>query len=482
MKAPIFAYTKPLFVLFLASTALLTAPATQAGFKGFFDGTTLTLKQTVDDGAITLDNNGAGDAFRATDGFGTSTFVAATHLVVNLLGGTSNALNFDLDNAHTGNVMLNLGDGVRATSFIGTGNSIGGNLLVTGGTDAQTLELAVNANLGVARSMTINLGTGIDSVDEDNNDISVGTDWTFTGVNFFENGGVMSVGGNVVVDSSGETEDTLFDDDNTMAITGDFTYTGGDGRDEVTMNGVGGGTTVGGSAVVNVGDNTTGGVQFIFFNLPGSSVAGSMTVTSTAVTTLDSYSEHPMGKIGGNVSIDLGGGVNNATIVANHGGSTLSYTGGGGVDTVTFGPTTASHDATLSLGDGDNVLSLIASVSGDLTVNAGTGVDLVDITSPFTIGGAFTANLGTGIDTLGFVNFGLDQVVFVSQTNNGALLSVFTGGLILTIEQHFSGNNYGIERLAAEGCIYRISKDSDFESGTIQDILGGCILFENGFE
>jgi hypothetical protein len=137
--------------------------------------------------------------------------------------------------------------------------------------------------------------------------------------------------------------ETLFDDDNTMTITGDFTYTGGDGRDEVTMNGVGGGTTIGGSAAVNVGDNTTGGVQFIFFNLPGSSVAGSMTVTSTAVNNLDSYSEHPTGTIGGNVLVDLGGGPNEVVFSANHGGSTLGYTGGSDIDTVRHGPTTSNH-------------------------------------------------------------------------------------------------------------------------------------------
>jgi hypothetical protein len=87
-----------------------------------------------------------------------------------------------------------------------------------------------------------------------------------------------------------------------------------------------------------------------------------------------------------------------------------------------------------------------------------------------------------GTDTLKFVDFDLDQVTSVSQSENGALLLVFTSGLNLTIEQHFSGNNYGIERLEAAGCTYRISKDSGFESGTIQDLTGVCIIFDDGFE
>ena len=399
MKTPIFVQAKSLFVLFIASTALLTTPAAQAAFSGVVNGGTLTLTQTVDDGAITVDNNGAGDAFRTTDGSGTSTFAAATHVIVNLLDSTGNTLDFDLDNAHSGDVSLNLGDGARDANFIGTGNSIGGNLLVTGGTDAQAIEVGVNANLGVTGSLTFDLGTGLDTVDEDNSDISVGTDWNFTGVNFFENGGTMTVGGNVVVDTTFETEDTLFDDDATMTITGNFTYTGGDGRDEVTMNGVAGGTSVGGDAVVHVGDNTTGGNQFIFFNLPNSSVAGSMTATSTATTTLDSYAEHPSGSIGGNVSVDLGGGPNDAVFAATHGGSTLSYTGGDDIDNVAYGPTTSNHAATLSVGGGDNNLTLTNSISGSLTINAGSGVDNVLVAAaPFSVGGALTANLGMGSD------------------------------------------------------------------------------------
>lgn len=87
-----------------------------------------------------------------------------------------------------------------------------------------------------------------------------------------------------------------------------------------------------------------------------------------------------------------------------------------------------------------------------------------------------------GKDTLKLADFGLEAIISASQTSEGHLLLVFQPGLNLTVEQHFVPNSHGIERLEVGDCVYVISKDPGFESGAIQDLLGGCILFEDGFE
>ena len=358
----------------LAVVSSLVPTEASAAFSFSFVGGTLTLTQTVDDGNIVIDNNGLGNAFQTNDGSGLVTYVAATHLVVILLANTTNQLDLDLDNAHAGNVTLNLDSGDRDVNLTGTSNSAGGDLIINAGAGAQVIEVGVNADLMVGASMSFDLGTGLDVVDEDNSNISITGDMNFTGVNFFENGGVMMVGGNVNVDVASETEDTLFDDDNTMTITGDFTYTGGDGRDEITMNGVGAGTSVGGNAIINMGDNTTGGSQFIFFNLPNSSVDGNLTATSTASVNPDSFLLHPSAVVGGNISVDLGDGPNAAVLVGTSGGTIGSYVGGSGIDNVTVGLIAPAMDMVVALGgDVDN-----------FTLNAGTQLSslIVDFGCP----------------------------------------------------------------------------------------------------
>lgn len=115
--------------------------------------------------------------------------------------------------------------------------------------------------------------------------------------------------------TTGETEETVFDDDAVMTIAGDFTYTGNDDRDEVTMNGVGG-TTIGGNALVDVGDNTVAGTTFVSFNLPLNSIAGTLDVISTGSAFPDAFSMHPSANFGDDINIQLGDGFNDAIIRA----------------------------------------------------------------------------------------------------------------------------------------------------------------------
>jgi len=87
-----------------------------------------------------------------------------------------------------------------------------------------------------------------------------------------------------------------------------------------------------------------------------------------------------------------------------------------------------------------------------------------------------------GKDKLSFVDFGLDQVVSASQGAAGSLELVFLGGGSLVVEQHFSNRAFALERLEVGGCSYRISTDPGFTSGSIQEIIGDCIIFDSGFE
>jgi len=361
----------PVLLLMLACSS-----SAHAAFSFSFVGGTLTLTQSTDDGNITIDNNGAGNAFQTNDGSGLVTYVAATNVVIDLLPNTTNQLDFDLDNAHTGFVTLNLGDGARDMNLTGTSNSIGGNLSINAGTDAQVLEIGVNSGLTVGGSMSIDLGVGFDTVDEDNNNIDITADMNFIGVNDFENGGTMNVGGNVVVDTSFEVEDTKFDDDATMTIIGNLTYTGGDGRDEVTLNGVAAGTSIGGNVIINVGDNTTGGNQFLFLNLPNTSVGGDLTATSTSSINLDSFALHPTTTVGGVIMVDLGDGSNDASFAGTNAGTTGSYQGGSGIDNVTMFVSGPAMDFTVQLlGAVDSFTLGGGTVLNSLSVDFGCGND-----------------------------------------------------------------------------------------------------------
>lgn len=320
-------------------------------FVSAFDGTTLTLTQTADDGAIVIDNNGAGNAFRATDGSGLVTFDAATNVTVDLLDSTGNQLDLDLDNAHTGDVTLNLGEGARTVNFTGTGNAMGGNLSVTGGTGNHTVEVAVNAGLSVTGSASFSLGTGFDVIDEDGNDITIGSDLNMTDVNRFENNGTMNVGGNVVYDTTADDTGGDFDNDTIMNIVGDFTYLGNDLLDLVQTN-------ADFNLTGNFLANTASGGANYNLNNPDVNINGTTTLIATSTVGVDDLDTIAGATFEGDVSVDFGGGTNNADFFGTFNGSTVSYTGGDGVDTVNYDFSGNPADVTVNLGADDDAFTL----------------------------------------------------------------------------------------------------------------------------
>ncbi len=394
----------------------------------------LTSTQVSDPGNVTVDNNGPSQSIRFITGV-TSTIAPANHITVNMLNGTSTNLSIDLDNALTGNLSVNLANGNRALNLNGTSNSIGGNLQVTGGSGDQTVEVAINNALLVGGFALLDLGTGSDVVDEDGNNISITGNLDFAGVNSFKNGGTLTVGGNVVVNNAADTGTSIFDDDATMTIAGDFTYTGGSGRDDVLLNGSGG-TSIAGNATINVGDNTVSGTQFILLNVATTSVGGNLTVISTSSLNPDSFISDPAATIGGNIDINLGGGVNDALIHGVLGGSSIKYTGGSGTDTVTIGTTGSAPSLIVSLGAGADKFTLPAGAifTGPLVIDFGTGADTFVngfgvFTFDATLNGLHGFNHSYNLASATLTSTQVEDIGPITVDNNGLSNSIrFIGG------------------------------------------------------
>ncbi len=333
------------------------------GFNHVYTNSTKTLvsTQVSSTGPVTIDDNGPSQSIRFNSGT-TSIVTPVNKMTVNMLNNSGSNLNVDLDNAFAGELALNLGDGARALNLTGASNSFGGNLTITGGSDAQTVEVAVNNDLSVTGNMIVDLGQGNDSVDEDGRMISVTGSLTFAGVNTFDNGGTMSVGGNVTVNTASETATTVFDNDASMTIGGNFTYTGGNGRDEVTLDSAVA-TTIAGFATIDLGNNTAGGTQIASLNSAATSVGGAVTVKSTNASSPDSFASLAGTTLGGDIDINLGGGLNDAAILGLFGGTTVKYNGGSSTDNVTFGTTGNAADANIKLSSGDDTFLLKAGTS-----------------------------------------------------------------------------------------------------------------------
>ena len=118
---------------------------------------------------------------------------------------------------------------------------------------------------------------------------------------------------------------------------------------------------------------------------------------------------------------------------------------------------------------------------GNDSLNGGEGGDSYNLNAADLLGHDQITD-SQGHDKLEFMNFGFERVASATHGEMGSLVINFTDGGSLTIEQQFLNNNLGIERLEVGDCSYKFSKDSSFESGTIQDVVGGCITFDDGFE
>jgi len=368
MSAP-----KTISILSFAALTFASLPTAHATFSSKIKGDRLILTQTADSGAVVLDNNGGGGAFRVTDA-GTTTFVVANSVTLILLDNSNTSLTIDFDNPVVRDVRVDVGKGVRQINFTGSSNVMGGHLEILGTNGAQTVELGVNAGLQTA-DLTIDLGIGFDIVEEDNSNTTVIGDMLFRGVNFFENNGEMLVTGDVVVNVAFEPESTQFDDDNNMTLMGNFTFVGGPGRDEITLNGVGTtGTVISGDVKIDL-KGSSSGTQFALPNLPKTRIGGDL-IVKAGKSPSDSFGLNPSAIVGGRIMVDLSNGVNDAVFAGRGGGKPITYKGGSGIDTVTFGMVTRGSTVKINTGSGADIFNLNAGTNvNKLTVNLGGGVD-----------------------------------------------------------------------------------------------------------
>lgn len=279
---------------------------------------TLESTQISDNGNVVIDNAGPADSIRFDV---TTVLMPVSNLTIDLLAATTSNLQVDLVNPLAGNLNVDLDDGLRDFSLTGASNEIGGQLNLTGGADSQTVNLAVNAPLSVADSGFINLGTGFDTVDENSNNVNIGTHLDLFGVNAFNNDAAMTIGEYLTFNVAFESEASTLSDNSPLVIGGDFTYLGSDADDTVSFN---------------------------------------------AATTVN-----------GNIQIDAAGGTNTMTLNNVNGGSTISYIGGAGIDSIVYGGTGSAPVLNFSTGEGADQFTLAtgASLTGPLTVDLGVGDD-----------------------------------------------------------------------------------------------------------
>ncbi len=368
-------------------------------WTGFFDGITLTLNQTVDDGDVIIDNSGVGGAFRVTDNASSLTFVDAENIEVNMLSNTANQLNFQINTSHSGDVELNLGDGPRdiifdGFNFPGVGNTVGGDMTVNSGTGPQFINLAPIVGLPLPYqsngSSTFNLGDGFDTVYNNENFVVVGGDLNLLGVNRFQYTDFLfpvpldadlRVGGNMTMDTSMEStesflieggtfhsvdiEDPLIDQERSI-IEGDFTYIGGDDIDHVDLNS----TYIIGDITIDLGEGIP------FFGDPQN-----VTTTLELPWVLDG----PYFQTDGDISISAGDSKLGNVITLN-GYSTKSsgiaeFNMGGLTDEITYGlnnsffPFAQNYNVIASMGSGADTFTLTTNLN---TLAIDFGNDLGD--------------------------------------------------------------------------------------------------------
>jgi hypothetical protein len=347
-------------------------------FAGIFDGTTLTINQTANDGDIVIANNGGNSAFRALDSSGFWNGVPATNVIVNLLPNTGNKLQFDLDNFHAGNAELNLGDGDRAVVFGGTSNLIAGNLTIMGGTGDQEVLFDVPIPLGVVGNAMINLSTGADNTVFSANANIAGT-LSFVGVNAVVNQADLAVGQSLIVENTFDPLNGLFSNMGTMSIAGDFIFNGGSGLDVIDFTAIGSSQMIGGSFMLELGESTADGQGMTNFHL------GSV-VTDTV--------------IGGNVSLTSRAQFNTTDFIlfAQFGGDILVNLAESDVatNTVLVGETTAGTSIDYVGGNGPDALGIQFQSASTGAINASFGMGGDSFLFPSAAFGSMRADFGGG--------------------------------------------------------------------------------------
>lgn len=363
-----------------------------------------------------------------------------TNLIVNMLNtSTAPTLNLQFDTPILGNVTVNAASGTRAIGFTGASNVIGGNLFVQAGTGGQVFNLASAAGLNVGGNVTIGTSIGSDIV-ASTQTITVGGNLTLNQVDTFVPAGVVTVGGNMVVQDTGSSTALLLTLPATSAINGNLAIYGTNLGDVVNLVGI----SVNGSVYaylynansaqqVNLGGSTVnGGVAVV----SGTVIGGGFSFTTDAATVIDksvsvrvgpstpSATATFLGTIGGSISYYGGAGADTVTVSATVGGSELFYMGGGANTVLVTG--SVSGSISYYGGIGANTATFNSAVGGSVIYYGGAGVDTITLGALFNAR-AFRGILGAGNDVLNYtagatvsylyVDFGLGTDTFNGVAN-----------------------------------------------------------------
>jgi hypothetical protein len=296
------------------------------------------------------------------------------NLAVHLTATDQTDVRYDLLSTRTGNVSLNIRNSLARELYLQGTGTIAGNLTVIGGKS----DLIVYENgdgLHVGRNATFYGNAG-------NDILSLGVIGTHIG------GKLTAIGFDAVGTNPGDklgavdfrNPKGLFASGLTLdgtTVTGGLTYVGGTKSDTVRIIG-GIPTKLDGDVRINFGNQLAAEIS-LFELFDGSEIGGRLFVWGGALGVEQVAVD---GTVKGNLSFNMGGGINEVDMTGSFLGSTIQYTGGSGVDDIDYSPHTGSTIARFiaRLGDGADKVKL-TSLSGEQRfafIDFGAGTDTFD--------------------------------------------------------------------------------------------------------
>jgi hypothetical protein len=341
-------------------------------------GETLVINQKTNAiGGIVITDDPASDLVTVQDTGDSSNIFQLNglkNLVINLKPGDTSLVTYDIVSTRSGSVTLNLKNTAQRVLFLEGGAPIHGNLTVIGGNGALVASEQLDA-LNIGGNLTIRGGASLDSLDLSVvPGASIGGNLVVAKLNdlFLDS---AAIDGSLKFNDAGEANDNVLELKNSH-VFGNLAYVGGAGSEDVDFEG----TTprVDGNVTVAFGNQLATDTSF-FVQPAGSTsvIGGNVKVTGSNRGTDD---VDVFGVIAGKIQINLGNGTNNAAILGTIQGPTVNYTGGSGVDTVTYDVVAGSAAArfTAHLGAGNDTMTFGNSVAenpASAVVDFGAGID-----------------------------------------------------------------------------------------------------------
>ena len=361
-------------VLALLLTISLSPGLAWSAFQVRETAKTLSMKETLDDGDVTVEVRADG-SIDLTDSLGTTSFAPRENLKVQLLDNTREQLTINLQSVLAGSLTVLAGNGRRTIELGGGVNEVAGNLMIKTGKDSQILRVSVAAPLSVAGNVRIDLGSGSDEVQDGARGFEVGKNLTMMGVNAFRNYGSVHVTGNVKFAVNRERVKSVFDNESDFVVERNFAYIGSSQDDDVFINDD---MLIGGNVIAKLFDGPadSAGGQNLLCN--PCTIGGNLKVSSGDTSAGgDRVVVSSASSVGKSIVLRLGEGPNRALLAGAADGGRVKYQGGSGVDELEFDLGGSAAALNAGLGDGADHLMLGASASlRSLKVDFGDGTDV----------------------------------------------------------------------------------------------------------